>query len=118
MLEDFLDLGDRYGFAPVGKLDDRPDLQPFAWLALDSEKLPERRGLPRDPRRIGCVSEPSVVGHDREDVQVLRLSFQVDRQLGAKCTGEFGVRPRAVEGAEQCAGRSWSRISGIRGPNR
>ena len=58
------------------------------------------------------MAEPGVVGHDREHVQILRLGFQIDRELLSQGAVDVGFRPGAMERAQQgCRGVRWSMIS-------
>ncbi len=104
VVEDVADLGHRNLLSPIRELHDRPDLEPFSGLTLDLQKSSQPGGLPRDPGRIVGMAESRVVGHDRQDVEVLRLGFQIDSQLGDDRALIIGIGPRTVKRSQQRAG--------------
>src|SRR5262249_17754547 len=72
-----------HALAPVGELDDGPDLEPFAGLSLDADVPAKPGNLSRDPLWVAHVPEAGVVRHRAEHVEECGLSLQIDRQLVA-----------------------------------
>ncbi len=108
MIEYFRDLGDGYGLAPIGELDDRPDLDPFIGQALDAQKLAEGCGLAGDPSGISRVAEPGVVGMIEKTSRYFAWAFRSIASLAriapANSVSDHGQwnEPRSAPG------RSWS----------
>jgi len=72
-----------HSFTPVRHLQDRPDFLRLVFGAADSQQLTQHRGLSYNPADIVDVAKASVVRHDAENIQILRLSFQINGQLVA-----------------------------------
>ena len=64
------------------------------------------------------MAEPRVIGHDRQDIEILRLGFQIDSKLGDDRTLIIGIGPGAVECSQECAGPFLIEDREIRGPSR
>src|SRR5262245_46674018 len=75
------DLLGPHALAPVGELDDGPDLEPLARAPLDADVVAEPGDLARDPGGVARVAEARVVRHRAEHVEQGRLRLEVDGQL-------------------------------------
>ena len=113
----------RNRLAPVGQLHDRPDPRPLSRPALDREVSTQPRDLPPDPGGVGGVTEPGMIRHRAEDVEVLRLGSQIDRQLGTQRpaagppTTDSGTSPAAPRRTSSRIARNW-RTQSVNSPHR